>query len=63
LMKGRTTFVIAHRLSTIEQVSRIVVLSKGNIVEIGTHEELLKNNGIYGRFYHRQFAARERHVV
>jgi subfamily B ATP-binding cassette protein MsbA len=62
LMKDRTTFVIAHRLSTIEQVSRIVVLSKGNIVEIGTHEELLKNNGIYGRFYHRQFAARERHA-
>jgi subfamily B ATP-binding cassette protein MsbA len=62
LMKDRTTFVIAHRLSTIEQVSRIVVLSKGNIVEIGTHEELLKNNGIYSRFYHRQFAARERHV-
>ena len=62
LMKARTTIVIAHRLATIEQVSRIVVLSKGNIVEMGTHEELLKNNGIYGRFYQRQFAARERHV-
>ena len=62
LMKGRTTFVIAHRLSTIEQVNRIVVLSKGSIVEVGRHEELLKNNGIYSRFYQRQFAARERHV-
>jgi len=62
LMKDRTTFVIAHRLSTIEQVNRIVVLTKGSIVEIGTHEELLKNNGVYGRLYHRQFAIRERQV-
>jgi subfamily B ATP-binding cassette protein MsbA len=62
LMKDRTTFVIAHRLSTIEQVNRIVVLSKGSIVEIGAHEELLKNNGIYSRLYHRQFATRERQV-
>jgi subfamily B ATP-binding cassette protein MsbA len=62
LMKDRTTFVIAHRLSTIEQVNRIVVLTKGSIVEIGTHEELLKKNGVYGRLYHRQFATRERQV-
>jgi subfamily B ATP-binding cassette protein MsbA len=62
LMRDRTTFVIAHRLSTIEQVSRIVVLSKGSIVEIGSHQELLKINGAYGRLYHRQFATRERQV-
>lgn len=62
LMKNRTTFVIAHRLSTIEQVDRIVVLSKGSIVEVGSHKELLEKNGFYARLYRRQFAGRERHV-
>jgi len=56
LMQGRTTFVIAHRLSTIERASRIVVLSNGSIVEIGTHDELLGKQGAYANLYHLQFS-------
>ena len=55
LMKGRTTLVIAHRLSTVQHADRIVVLSKGIIVEEGRHEELLKAGGEYARLYNRQF--------
>ena len=47
LMKNRTTLVIAHRLSTIEKADRICVLSEGEIVEIGTHNELIVNNSEY----------------
>ena len=50
-MERRTTFVIAHRLSTITGADKIVVLDNGNIVEIGTHEELLKREGRYHRLY------------
>jgi len=56
LMQGRTTLVIAHRLSTIERADRIVVLAAGEIVEIGTHAELLAKNGVYANLYHLQFA-------
>ncbi len=56
LMRGRTTLVIAHRLSTIERADRIVVLSGGHIVEIGSHSELLARNGVYANLYHLQFA-------
>lgn len=56
LMRGRTTFVIAHRLSTIERASRIVVLSGGRIVEIGTHDELLEKQGAYANLYRLQFS-------
>lgn len=55
LARGRTTLVIAHRLSTIRNAERIVVLSDGRIVEEGTHEALLEQNGHYSRLYSKQF--------
>jgi len=58
LTKGRTTFIIAHRLSTIRRANRIVVLDQGQIVEIGTHEQLLARGGIYARFHARQSATK-----
>ena len=51
LMKGRTTFVVAHRLSTIRQADRIVVLNQGKIVEIGGHEALLCQDGVYTQLH------------
>jgi len=62
LMRGRTTFVIAHRLSTIRNASRILVLDKGVIVERGTHEELVHNNGLYKHLHDLQFANRHLEV-
>jgi subfamily B ATP-binding cassette protein MsbA len=56
LMQGRTTLVVAHRLSTIERADRIAVLEHGRVVEIGSHVELLKTNGVYAHLYHLQFA-------
>ncbi|MFH1612229.1 MAG: ABC transporter ATP-binding protein [bacterium] len=55
ILKNQTTFVIAHRLSTIINADRIIVLHKGKIVENGTHKELMKNNGLYKKFYTIQF--------
>jgi len=55
LMQGRTTLVIAHRLSTIEKADRIVVMQKGEIVESGTHAELLAGNGAYAQLHKVQF--------
>jgi len=59
LMQGRTTLVIAHRLSTIEKANRIVVLQKGEIVEIGSHRELLLKDGVYAQLHRIQFAMAE----
>lgn len=55
VMKGRTTFVVAHRLSTIEQADRIVVMHHGEIVEQGTHSELLSKDGYYARLHSNHF--------
>jgi ATP-binding cassette subfamily B multidrug efflux pump len=59
LMEGRTSIVIAHRLSTIREVDRIIVLHKGQIVEEGTHDNLLQRNGIYARLYELQYRDQE----
>ena len=56
LMEGRTSFVIAHRLSTIRNADLILVMKDGDIIEQGTHEELLAKNGFYADLYQSQFA-------
>ncbi len=56
LMEGRTSFVVAHRLSTIQTADRILVMEDGNIIEQGTHTELLARGGFYSRLYVSQFA-------
>ena len=55
LMRGRTTFIIAHRLATVQNVDRIIVLHKGQIVEQGNHQELLAKRGYYYRLYELQY--------
>ncbi len=56
LIKGRTSIVIAHRLSTIRKADKIIVLDRGEIKEIGTHDELLRNGGFYAKLHEMQFA-------
>lgn len=56
LMKGRTTFVIAHRLSTVENADVILVINNGDVVEKGTHRELLASGGLYSEIYNSQYA-------
>ena len=55
LTKGKTSFIIAHRLSTIKNADLILVMKEGNIIEQGTHEELMKLNGAYADLYNSQF--------
>ena len=57
LMKGRTSFIVAHRLSTIKESDVILVMNDGDIIEQGTHEELLNKGGFYSRLYNSQFSA------
>lgn len=55
LMEGKTTFIVAHRLSTIKEADIILVMNNGNVIEMGRHEELLKQNGFYANLYNSQF--------
>ena len=57
LMKGRTTLVIAHRLSTVKEADRVLVLNNGAVVQSGTHDALVKVEGLYRRLVERQFEA------
>ncbi|HEY9649370.1 MAG TPA: ABC transporter ATP-binding protein [Coleofasciculaceae cyanobacterium] len=56
IMKERTVFIIAHRLTTVRRADRILVIEKGQIIEAGTHEELLEHSGRYAQFYAQQFS-------
>jgi ABC-type multidrug transport system fused ATPase/permease subunit len=60
LMAGRTTFVIAQRLSTVKRADQVIVMDHGRIIERGSHEELLTQNGLYSRIYAVQMADRDR---
>ena len=59
MMKGKTSFVVAHRLSTIKESDVILVMKDGNIIEQGSHEELLAQGGFYSTLYNSQFAKAE----
>jgi subfamily B ATP-binding cassette protein MsbA len=62
LMRDRTTLVIAHRLSTIENADRIIMMDHGRILEVGTHQQLLKLRGYYARLHALQFRNEEEDV-
>ena len=63
MVKGRTSFVVAHRLSTIKEADRILVMNRGHVVETGTHETLLAQNGFYAKLYRSQFEAQEHAIA
>ena len=58
-MQGRTSLIIAHRLSTIKHVDKIIVMHKGSIREMGTHQELLDQKGLYYQLYLLQYQMQE----
>lgn len=57
MMQGRTSFIVAHRLSTVKEADLILVMKDGHVIEKGSHEELLKENGFYAMLYNSQFSA------
>lgn len=59
MMKGRTSFIIAHRLSTIRDADKILVMNEGNVIESGTHDELIAEGGFYSKLFNSQFAVTE----
>ncbi|MBI1984047.1 MAG: ABC transporter ATP-binding protein, partial [Acidobacteria bacterium] len=63
LLENRTSLVIAHRLSTIQNASKIVVMHKGHVREVGTHQELLQKRGIYYKLYELQYKDQELPVL
>jgi ATP-binding cassette subfamily B protein len=58
-MRGRTSIVIAHRLSTIQKCDKIIVMHKGRVKEVGTHQELLAQRGLYHKLYQLQYKDQE----
>ena len=63
LMKNRTTIIIAHRLSTIQHADLIIAIDQGKIVEMGSHDELLRNKGMYEKLYNIQFNRETRNAI
>jgi ATP-binding cassette, subfamily B, multidrug efflux pump len=59
MVEGRTSVIIAHRLSTIQRADKIIVMHKGHVREIGTHQELLAQRGIYWKLYQLQYKDQE----
>ena len=59
MVEGRTSVIIAHRLSTIQRANKIIVMHKGNVREIGNHQELLAQRGIYWKLYELQYKDQE----
>ena len=59
MVEGRTSIIIAHRLSTIQRANKIIVMHKGQVREIGTHQQLLANRGIYWKLYQLQYKDQE----
>ena len=59
MVEGRTSLIIAHRLSTIQRANKIIVMHKGKVREIGTHQQLLSQRGIYWKLYQLQYKDQE----